>query len=35
MSTFFRVKQDKAKLKEEYERRKTGKDLLNLVVIGK
>lgn len=29
-----KVKQDKAKLKEEYERRKTGKDLLNLVVIG-
>lgn len=29
-----KVKQDKAKLKEEYERRKSGKDLLNLVVIG-
>lgn len=29
-----KVKQDKAKLKEEYERRKAGKDLLNLVVIG-
>ncbi|XP_078318848.1 HBS1-like protein isoform X1 [Crassostrea virginica] len=29
-----KVKQDKARLKEELERRKTGKDLLNLVVIG-
>ena len=29
------MKPDKARLKEELERRKTGKDLLNLVVIGK
>ncbi|XP_048759826.1 HBS1-like protein isoform X2 [Ostrea edulis] len=29
-----KMKQDKAKLKAEYEKRKTGKDLLNLVVIG-
>ncbi|XP_061167806.1 HBS1-like protein isoform X1 [Saccostrea echinata] len=29
-----KMKQDKAKLKEEFEKRKSGKDLLNLVVIG-